>query len=153
KIVVRLLGAICISALLIVAGFTFFQIREEQQRLVHDLERRAVLLGEGLKESIGPAMRRDSTPTVVRLLKKFSQPHRTIAVYDTVGTIVATTPEPAALPSMLPELTDALTRGTTTQGLRVIDGRKTYVYATSLDADDERLGGLVVLLDASALDA
>src|SRR5262249_14002692 len=50
-------------------------------------------------------------------------------------------------------LTEALTRGTTTQGLRVIDGRKTYVYATPLDADDDRLGGLVVLLDASPLDA
>ncbi|HEY7651056.1 MAG TPA: trehalose-6-phosphate synthase [Methylomirabilota bacterium] len=153
KIVLRLLGAICISTLLITAGFALLQIRQDQQRLMRDLERRAVLIGEGLKESVEPAMRRKATPAVLRLLKKFSQPHRQIAVYDALGTAVASAPDPAsALPSTLPELTEALTRGSIDQGLRIIQGKKTYVYATPLEGEDQRLGALVVLLDATALD-
>lgn len=64
KFTLRLVGAIWVSALVVIAGFAFLQIREERHRLVNDLERRAHLLGEGLKEAVEPAVARGSAGVI-----------------------------------------------------------------------------------------
>src|SRR5205809_1052658 len=61
RLTIRLVGAIWLSVLIVIGGFAFLQIREERERLVDDLKRRAVLVGEGLKEAIEPQVARDST--------------------------------------------------------------------------------------------
>ena len=66
RVTLRLLGAIWICALLIIAAFAFLEVRQERQRLVDNLERRATLLGEALRESVQPAMRQGSTPRIAR---------------------------------------------------------------------------------------
>jgi trehalose 6-phosphate synthase len=135
------------------AVFAFLQIREERQRLLHDLERRASLLGEGLKESVEPALRRNAPASVVRILKKFGRPRQFVAVYDGFGNPVASAPESAAgPPGSLPEVSASITGSRTQQGLRPIEGRPTFVYATPLQPDDRIVGALVVLLDASHID-
>jgi len=150
----RLVGAIWISALVVIAGFAFFQIQEERHRLLNDLERRAVLLGEGLNEAMQPAVARGSTGTVRRLLKKFGTPQRGIAVYDRFASLIAATPDLAPiLPPSLPEITEAITAGTVQKGFRRLNDKKTYVYATPLEREDQRVGALAILLDASPLDA
>lgn len=163
KVTVRLLGAIWISALLIMGGFAFLQVREERQRLASDLERRAALLGEGLKESVEPAVRRGATPRVAGLLKKFARPDRRIVVYDAFGSPVAAAPTAVpTLPTPVPEVTEAITRGTAIMGLRTIDGTPVYVYATPLHAEDRTTsilavdrttGALAVFLDGAHLEA
>ena len=50
----RLLGAIWVSAMIVMAGFAFVAIRSERTRLAEDLERRAWLLGEGRREAVEP---------------------------------------------------------------------------------------------------
>ena len=60
KVTVRLVGALWLAALAILGGSTYFQVAEERGRLTQDLERRAVLLGEGLKEAVEPAAARGS---------------------------------------------------------------------------------------------
>ncbi len=54
RFTLRLLGAIWVSAMIVFAGFAFVAIRAERARLTEDLERRAWLLGEGLKEAVEP---------------------------------------------------------------------------------------------------
>ena len=153
KVTIRLLSAIWIGALLVVGAFGFFQVREERRRSLEDLERRAGLLGEGLKESVEPAVRRASTPGIARVLKKFGRPERRIAVYDAFGSLITMAPPGKAVPSSLPEVTDALTHSTAVQGLRNLDPNgKTYVYATPLESQDRTVGVLAVFLDASQLD-
>jgi len=152
KVTIRLLSAIWICALLVVGAFGFFQVREERRRSLDDLERRASLLGEGLKESVEPAARRGSTAGIARVLKKFARPERRIAVYDAFGSLTTMAPSGQAVPPSLPEITDALTRSTPMQGLRNIDEAKTYIYATPLATQDRTLGVLAVFLDASHLD-
>src|SRR5881227_2514031 len=61
KFTIRLVGAIWLSVLIVIGGFAFLQIREERERLLDDLKRRAVLVGEGLKEAIEPQVARGST--------------------------------------------------------------------------------------------
>ncbi|MEK7386897.1 MAG: hypothetical protein AABZ83_10675, partial [candidate division NC10 bacterium] len=74
KFTISLVGAIWLGAMLVIAGFAFLEIRAERARLLADLERRAVLVGEGLKEAIEPVVARGSTAVVERLLKKFGRP-------------------------------------------------------------------------------
>jgi trehalose 6-phosphate synthase len=152
KVAVRLVGAIWLSTLLVIGAFAYFQIRDERARLVGDLERRAALLAETLKEAIEPAARRGSVPTMQRMLKKFGRPDRRIAVYDAFGSAIAAAPSGEPLPASIPEITDTIAKTQVGKGLRLLDGIKTYVYATPLVADDHTIGALAVLVDAEHVD-
>ncbi len=153
KLVLRLLGAIWISSLVIIAGFAFLQIQSERGRVLTDLERRAWLLGEGLKEAIEPAIQRGSPARIERILKKFGTPRRGIAVYDQFAGLLVATPDAAArLPSSLPIISQALTTGEAQKGIETVGGQKTYLYAVPLQGEERPLGALVILLDASQLE-
>jgi len=153
RFTLRLLGAIWLSSLVTIAGFAFLQIQEERRRLESDLERRAYLLGEGLKEAVEPALSRGSTARVERILKKFDQPRRGIAVYDKFATLIVATPNvPPAIAASLPEVTDAITADAVQKGFTEIGGKKMYLYATPLSREEQPAGALVVFLDASHLD-
>jgi trehalose-6-phosphate synthase/HAMP domain-containing protein len=54
------------------------------------------------------------------------------------------------LPS-LPEVTEAIARNVTTQATRVVGDRQRYIYVTPLLSDDQPVGAVAVLLDASHL--
>ncbi len=154
RFTLRLAAAIWLSALLVVAGFALLQIREERARLASDLERRAVLLSEGLREAIEPIVARGSTVGLERVLRKVGRPRRGIAVYDRFATLLVATPDLAAtIPPSLPEVTEALSQSTTSHGFHSIAGRKAYVYATPLIQDERPAGALVVVLDANHLGA
>ncbi len=149
----RLLGAIWLSALVVVAGFAWFQVREERHRLTIDLERRASLLSEGTKETLELAIARGSMAEVERLLKRYARPHQGVAVYDRFAALMGTSPDPApAPPASLPQVTEAIAAGAVQKGFRTINGTKTYVYVTPLQHGDRPAGALAVLLDASHLD-
>src|SRR2546429_5827289 len=106
KLTIRLVGAIWLSVLIVIGGFAFLQIREERERLVDDLKRRAVLVGEGLKEAIEPQVARDSTAGVERIFKKFGTARRRIAGYRPfAGPVVATAHIAPCLPPSLPPVT------------------------------------------------
>ena len=154
RLSVRVLGAIWVSTLLILAAFAFLEVREERARLRSDLERRAGLLAESLKEAVEPAVRRGANPAVLRALKRFGRADRGIVVYDGLASPIAAAPETtAAVRSPIPEITEAIGRGAVTTGFRTIEGRKTYVYATPLQQDDRTIGALAVFLDAGQLAA
>ncbi len=152
SVFIRLLGGIWVATLVIMVGFTLFQIDEQQQQLTHELESRATLVGEGLKEAIEPVVARGSTTGIERMLKKFGRPYRGLAVYDKFAGLIAATPDIAAnSPMSLPEVTEAITKAVVRQGFRLIDGQKTYVYATPFDRERPPVGALAVFLDASPL--
>jgi trehalose 6-phosphate synthase len=151
RLIVRLLAGIWIATLLLTAGFTYAQVHAERERLTADLARRSMLLAEGLKEAIEPAMRRPAGPALARVLKKFATPERRLAVHDTLGNVVAAAPTP--LIPTVPEVSEALTRAQTVKGLRGPPDARVYVYVTVLEADARPVGALTVLLDASHVEA
>jgi trehalose 6-phosphate synthase len=153
KFTLRLLGAIWISSLVIIAGFAFLQIQSDRARVLIDLERRAWLLGEGLKEAIEPAIQRGSPARIERIIKKFGSPRRGIAVYDQfAGLLVATSDVSPRLPSSLHIISQALTTGEAQKGIEPIGGERTYVYAVPLHGEERPAGALVIFLDASQLE-
>ncbi len=149
KLTFRLVGAIWLSALVVIGAFAFLQVLEERERLVDDLKRRAVLVGEGLKEAIEPVVARGSTAGVERILKKFSTARRGIAVYDRFAGVIVATPDLAPiLPPSLPEVTEAVAQNVVSQGFGVVGDRRVYVYATPLVHEDRPVGAVAVILDA-----
>jgi hypothetical protein len=73
SVTTRLLGAIWPFVFVMMGLFTVLHVRHERQRLVSDLARRAVLVGEGVKESVEPVVRRESTPATARVLRRLAQ--------------------------------------------------------------------------------
>src|SRR3989304_4600296 len=109
RLVIRLLGAIWVSSLVIIAGFAFLQVQSERSRMLTDLERRAWLMGEGLKEAIEPAVLRGQPARIERILKKFGAPRRGIPVCDqSAGLRVAPPARAPRPPSSLPITPQAL---------------------------------------------
>ena len=153
RVTARLVAALWLAALAVIGGSAFYQVQEDRHRLTQDLERRAALLGEGLKEAVEPVVGKSSRAGLERLLKRFGKREQGIAVYDRVGSLLAATPDMAlGLPESLPEVTDSITGGAVQKGLRSLGGRPVYVYATPLVRDDKPAGALAVFLDASILE-
>src|SRR5881628_1868418 len=153
KFTLRLVSAIWLSVMLVIGAFAYLQIRDERERLAGDLQRRAMLVAEGLNDAIEASAAKQSPAGIERIVKKFGQSQRGIAVYDRFANLRFATPDIAPfLPPSVPEVTDAISRNTTTQGIRVLGDRARYIYATPLLADDQPVGAVAVLLDASELE-
>src|SRR3989441_10645948 len=152
KFTLRLVSAIWISVMLVIGAFAYQQIREERGRLVGDLQRRAVLVAEALSEAIEPAAKQ-SPAAVERIVKKFGQTQRGIAVYDRFANLRTATPDIApVLPPSLPEVTEAISGNVATQGFRTLGDRTRYIYAAPLLSDNQPVGAVAVFLDALPLD-
>lgn len=151
RIAARLVLAIWVFALVILGGFGLLQVRDERRRLVRDMERRAALVAEGVREAVEPALRRGPGPALTRTLKRFARQDRTLAVYDGLATPVAAEPGAAPPPAAWPEIAEALTSGAVVTALRTVEERPTYVHALPLTAEDRTTGVLAIFLDASHL--
>ena len=74
------MAALWIASLVVVGTFAYFQFIDERQRLAGDLDRRAALLSDGLKEALEPALARSgSKPQIDRLIRKTRGSPSTIA--------------------------------------------------------------------------
>src|SRR5438128_543163 len=153
KFTLRLVSAIWLSVMLVIGIFAYLQIREERGRLVGDLQRRAMLITEGLSDAIEASSAKQSPAAIERLVKKFGQAQRGVVVYDRFATLRFASPDVAPiLPPSLPEVTEAISRNSPTQGFRVLGDRSRFIYATPLMADDQPVGAIAVLQDASHLE-
>jgi len=153
KFTLRLVSAIWLSVMLVIGVFAYLQIREERERLAGDLQRRAMLIAEGLTDAIEASSAKQSPAAIERIVKKFGQSQRGIAVYDRYATQRFATPDVAPiLPPSLPEVTEAISRNAPVQGYRTLGDRTRFIYATPLVADDQPVGAIAVLQDASHLE-
>jgi trehalose-6-phosphate synthase/HAMP domain-containing protein len=153
KFTLRLVSAIWLSVMLVIGAFAYLQIREERERLVGDLQRRAQLISEGLNDAIEAAAAKQSPAAIERIVKKFGQSQRGIAVYDRFANQRFATPDIASiLPPSLPEATEAISKGSPAQGYRTLGDRARYIYVAPLVSDDQPVGAIAVLQDASHLE-
>ncbi len=153
KFQLRLVAGLWLGSLLVVGAFAYFQFVEDRQRLTGELDRRAALVSEGLKEVLEPALGpRVSKPQIERLIKKFSKPDLGLAVYDRVASLIVATPDVTKqLENPPPEATWALTSGAVQTGFRKVGRTMRYVYADPILREDKPSGALVIFLDASDL--
>ena len=94
RFLIRLLGGIWLATLVVSAIFAYLEVREERERLVEDLQRRAALVGYTVGQAAeGLIARGSSKAGYERVISRFGRPDRPVAVYDAFGSILGATTE------------------------------------------------------------
>ena len=149
RFLIRLLGAIWIATLLVTVGFAYLEVREDRARLIADLERRAVVVGESVREAVEPPLARRARMGFDRLLKRFTRADRTLAIYDEFSSLIEASPEVKPfLGRVSLQVSDVIRHNETVQAFHTIAGRLALVHVVPLHRDDEAIGAVAVLLDA-----
>jgi trehalose 6-phosphate synthase len=149
----RLLAAIWLPIMLVLGTFAYVSVARERARLSTELERRAWLLGEGLKEAVEPLLDRGSRAQIERIIRRFGTASRGVAVYDRSGSLIAvTSPWASLLQTPLPAVPLALADVGPKQGFQTVAGRETHYYVVPLVDDQRARGALVILQDATHID-
>jgi trehalose 6-phosphate synthase len=155
RLLLRLLGGIWLATLLVTGGFAYLEVREERVRFEQDLQRRASLAADAVREATERLFARGAppAPALQRVLKRFGRPDRGIAVYDEIAGVIDATPEVGAqLGPVAPMATEAIRTNATVRGLQRIGGRSTWVHVVPLEREETVVGAVAVLLDAEILE-
>jgi trehalose-6-phosphate synthase len=153
RFLLRLLGSIWIAALLVTAAFAYFEVREEHDRLVQDLKRRAATLADAVRESAEPLVVRQARTGYDRVLKRFARDDRAIAIYDEFGSAIdASANVKPFLGRISPQVSTAISTNQPTRAFHAIGTRTMWVHVAPLQREDQAIGAVAVLLDADYVD-
>jgi len=132
--------------------FTLIQVRQEKERLTIDLQRRASLLGESLKETIEPLLEKGHPERLQKIVEKFGNRERLagVAVYDVKDKLIAATPPLSAHLSATPTfVTKAMNSDLEGGHFSNLGGKEMYLYALPLHREEGVAGALVIIHDPS----
>ncbi len=155
KITIRLIVSLTLVVALVAVGSSFYQVREERNRLKFELERRVIILAERLRESVIPILDADSPQRLDRLAERFGNRERLqgIVVYDDRGNVLASTAnlkDQTVRP--IPQVVRAIAENQPSSGFRPTGSGKSYLYAYPLVEGDKTVGVLALFHDASYID-
>ena len=156
RLLVRLFTAISVATLLVIGGFAYLEVREERTRLQQDLQRRASLIADAVREAAEPLVTRGSrTPaSYERVLKRFGRADRGIAIYDEFGSVIdATLDIKPSLPPLSPLISDSIRDNAPVRQLKQLAGATVWVHVIPLQRDDRAVGAVAVVLDAEHLES
>ncbi len=152
RLSLRLLAAIWIPVMIVVGVFAWISIERERTRLTGDLERRAWLLGEGLKEAVEPQLDRGVTDRLERVVQRFQGQAREVAVYDRQGSPLVVGPRVSAALARSPAfVTESMAALSVRTGFATVDGRDTYYYVVPVLQGDRPMGAIAIFLDAGEI--
>jgi trehalose-6-phosphate synthase len=152
RINLRIILSIVFVISVLVLLFTFMQVRQEKERLTIDLQRRASLLGESLKETIEPLLEKGSPGRLQKIVEKFGNRERLagVAVYDVKDKLIAATPPLSAHLSVTPTfVTNAMNSDLEGGHFFHLSGKEMYLYALPLHREEGVAGALVIIHDPS----
>lgn len=158
KLTLRLIISLFIGITLVVAVFSYIQIKDEKNRLEADIERKGIILGESLKDSILMFLETGQTEKLNRLVEKFGDRERLkgIAVFDSSGNIIASNPFIKAHFSKTPiEVVNVVVEKIPKSKFIKIDKEKYYLYVIPIFSEtfEEKLIGIIALVqDSSYID-
>ncbi len=161
---VRLIVSLILGITLVSAGFSYYELLGEKRALRSDLEHRAEMLGESLVGNVERAW--NTAPDIVpnnvpnnelqRLVQRFANREHLLGVviYDRQGAVVALTPELAkSLTRSPPPVTQAITQGHEESSFVRLGSVPAHILALPIRRQDEVVGGLAVVHDASYIRA
>ncbi len=153
---VRLIVSLIVGITLVSLAFSYNEVRLEKLALRRDLERRAEVLGESLAGYIEPHLEKQSHRELQRIVDQFGNRERLqgMAIYDKQGALLAATP---GLPDRLGErpslVTQAIAANQGSGQFSRLGTDSVHIYAFPLRQHDEAVGGLVIVHDASYINA
>jgi alpha,alpha-trehalose-phosphate synthase [UDP-forming] len=174
---VRLIVSLIVGITLVSSAFSYYEVLAEKRALRSDLERRAEMLAESLAGNVerawnagaddkgsGRVLNRvpNRVPNQVphneleQLVQRFA--HREhllgVAIYDRQGALVAVTPELAETLTVRPmPVTEAVAEGRDESSFVRLGSLPVHILALPIRRQDEVLGGLAVVHDASYIRA
>jgi len=157
---VRLIVSLVLGITLVSLCFSYYEVLGEKRALRSDLERRDEILGESLAANLerswstGSEGLPDNTPSsgMQRLVQQFGNREHLlgVAVYDRQGAVVAMTPELAnRLSASPPPVTQAIAQARQQSSFVRWGSVPVHILALPIRRQDELLGGLAVVHDAS----
>jgi len=153
---VRLIVSLILGITLVSLGFSYYQVVGEKRGLRSDLERRAEVLGESVAGNVERSWESGSERGLQKLVQRFgSREHLLgVAVYDRQGRVVAITSELGqVLKAMPPGVTQAMAERHGESSFVRLGKDPVHIFALPLRRQDELVGGLAVVHDASYIRA
>ena len=149
---VRLIISLIVGITLVSSAFSYYEVVMEKRTLRADLEHRAELLSESLAGNAERMWNPGSQRDLQRLVQRFGNREHLlgIAVYDKKGALIAITPALRDMMTAIPsQLTQAMNDGHDESAFVRFDGQAAHILASPIRHDDEVVGGLAVVQDAS----
>ena len=154
RLVVRLFAATSLVTILVMAGFAYLEVREERARLKEDLQRRATLIADAVREAAEPLVARGARGGFERILKRFGGADRGVALYDQFGSLIdATLDIKPYLAPVSPLVTNAIRDNAPQRRVTHVDGSTVWVHVSPLQRDDRPIGAVAVLINAEHLES
>src|SRR5713101_575905 len=154
---IRLIVSLILAVTLVSLLSSYYQVRGERRNLRKDLERRAAVLAESLAGNVEPQLENGSTQTLQEIVERFSNRERLagVAVIDTKLQPVAQSPGLAQLMQTRPSAVSEAIADNRRQSefVRLPGGSSLHAYVVPLHHDDELAGELLIVQDASYIDA
>ncbi len=153
RLLVRLLGGMSLAVIVVTAAFSYLEVQEERTRLEQDLQRRAVLAADAVREAAEPLVARSARTGYERVLSRFGRRDRGVAIYDEFASVIAATPDVKAhLGPLSPLVTEAIRDNVTVRRFARVGGRTVWTHIVPLERDDRIIGAAATFLDADYLD-
>jgi trehalose 6-phosphate synthase len=152
RINLRIILSIVFVISVLVLLFTLKQVQQEKERLTLDLQRRASLLGESLKETIEPLLEKGPPARLQKIVEKFGNRERLagVAVYDVKDKLVAATPPFSDHLSVTPKfVTNVMNSDLEAGEFSSLGGKEMYLHALPLHREEVVAGALVIIHDPS----
>lgn len=153
RYIFTIIGSVVITVTLVALFFNLRQINEERATLTINLEQRASLLADSLKESVEPTYANSSQASLQTSLQKtvdkFANRERLagIALYDNKGTLLATS---SGLPKIIIEnvksVSDVMDSDKSKSDFFDADGESRYVFVDPLHNDDGTIVGALMIV-------
>lgn len=154
---IRLIVSLIVTITLVSFLFSYYQVREERRNLRKDLERRAAVLAESLAGNVEPLLEKGSIKKLQGIVERFSNRERLagVAVIDTKLEPIAQSSGLAQRMQTQPSAVSQAMAENQRQSefVRLLGGSSLHVYALPLHRDDEFVGELLIVHDASYIDA
>lgn len=156
KITLNLIFSLVFVATLVISAFTYVQVQNERDRLTHELDIRAVIMAESLQESVKELLRANSPDRLKRLVERFGGRERLIgvAIYDNQGTsLISSIGSLTNLPDSITHIHESILSGEGIASFNSHGGKSIHLYAIPLFLEEKTVGALLVIHDASFIEA
>jgi trehalose 6-phosphate synthase len=154
RFLIRLLGALWLATLLVSGGFAWYEVHQERSRQAEDLQRRASLAADAVREASERLVARGVRNGYERVLTRFGRQDRVIAIYDAFGSVIEASPEvKGKLGPISPLVSEAIQKNQSTREFATVNGRTRLVHVVPLQQEDRAIGAAAVLIDAEYLEA
>jgi len=153
KYIFTIIGSVVVTVTLVAFFFNLKQVNEERTTLTINLEQRASLLADSLKESVEPSYSNSSgdslQASLQKTVNKFANRERLagIALYDNQGTLLATS---SGLPKTIIEdvksISEAMDSNKSKGGFLDADNETRYVFVDPLHNDAGSIVGALIIV-------